>query len=65
MYNDLICLCNLFWGHMLSDMFHTNRKAVLDTLILTMVCTVYLIDLEIRLKAGVTGRLGMLTLLGT
>jgi hypothetical protein len=24
-YNDLICQYNLFWGHMLSDTFHTNR----------------------------------------
>jgi hypothetical protein len=33
-----------FWGgDMLSDMFHTNRKAILDTLILAMVRTDYLI----------------------
>jgi hypothetical protein len=41
-YNDLICPDNLSLGHMLCDVFHTNRQAVLDTLILTMVCTVYL-----------------------
>jgi hypothetical protein len=29
-YNDLICPYNLSLGHMLSDMFHTNRLAVLD-----------------------------------
>jgi hypothetical protein len=32
-----------FGGHMLSNMFHTNRKAVLDTLILAMARTIYLI----------------------
>ena len=42
-YNDLICSYNLSLGHMLSDMFHTNRYAVLYTLILTTGRTVYLI----------------------
>jgi hypothetical protein len=41
--NDLICPYNLALGHMLFDMFHTNREAVLDTLILTTGRTVYLI----------------------
>jgi hypothetical protein len=38
-YNDLICQYNLSLGHMLSDMFHINRFAVLGTLILTTVRT--------------------------
>jgi hypothetical protein len=42
-YNDLICPYNHSLSHMLSEMFHTNRKAVLDTLILTTVHSVYLI----------------------
>jgi hypothetical protein len=42
-YNDLICPYNLSLGNMLSDMFHTNRKAVLHTLILTTVRTVDII----------------------
>jgi hypothetical protein len=42
-YNYLICPYNLSLGHMLSDMFHTNRYAELDTLILTTGRTVYLI----------------------
>jgi hypothetical protein len=42
-YNDLIYPYNLSLGHMLSDMFHTNRSAVLDTRILTTGRTVYLI----------------------
>jgi hypothetical protein len=41
---------------MLSDVFYTNRYAVLDKLILIMVN-----DLEIGLTAAVTGRQGMLT----
>jgi hypothetical protein len=41
-YNDLDCQYNLPLGQMLSDMFHTNRSAVLDTLILTTVLNVYL-----------------------
>jgi hypothetical protein len=41
-YNDLICPYNLSLGHMLSDMFHTNQSAVLDTLIFTVVRSVYL-----------------------
>jgi hypothetical protein len=41
-YNDLVCQCNLSLGQMLSDVFHTNREAVLDTLILPLVSTFYL-----------------------
>jgi hypothetical protein len=41
-YNDLVCLYSLPLGQMLSDVFHTNRVAVFDTLILTTVKTVYL-----------------------
>jgi hypothetical protein len=44
-YNDLICSYNLSLGHMLSDMFHTNR----------------LLNLEIGFTEDVTGRQGMLT----
>jgi hypothetical protein len=40
-YNDLISSYNLSLGHMLSDMFHINRQAVLDTLILTTGRAVY------------------------
>jgi hypothetical protein len=32
----------LYKWQILSDMFHTNRQPILDTLILTTVCTVYL-----------------------
>ena len=42
-YNDLICPYNLSLGHMLSDVFHTHRKDVLYTLILTTGRTVDLI----------------------
>ena len=42
-YNNLICPYNLSLGNMLSDIFHINRYAVLDTLILTTVHSVYLI----------------------
>jgi hypothetical protein len=35
--------CNISLGHTLSDIFDTNRQAVLDTVILTTVPTVYLI----------------------
>jgi hypothetical protein len=40
--NDLVWQYNLHLGQLMSDVFHTNRKAVLDTLILTTVRTVYL-----------------------
>ena len=40
-YNDLVRSYNLSVGNMLSDAFHTNRSAVVDTLILTTVRTVY------------------------
>jgi hypothetical protein len=40
--NDLVCQYNLSLGQMLSDVFHTSREAILDTLILTTVRTVYL-----------------------
>jgi hypothetical protein len=42
-YNDLVYPYNLAFGHMLSDMFHTIRYAVLDTLTLTTIHTVYMI----------------------
>jgi hypothetical protein len=63
-YNDLVCPYNLPLSQMLSDVFHTNRWAVLDALILTTVCTVYLIW-KLGLTAGVTGQQGYLLPLGT
>jgi hypothetical protein len=42
-YNDLVCPFNLPFSHVLSGMFRANRWAVLDTLILITVRTVYLI----------------------
>jgi hypothetical protein len=42
-YNDVVCQYNLPLRQMLSGMFHTDRLAVLDTLILTMIGAVYLI----------------------
>jgi hypothetical protein len=41
-YNNLLCQYNLPLGKMLCDVFIITRLAILDTLILTMVCTVYL-----------------------
>jgi hypothetical protein len=41
-YKDLVCHCNLPLGQIPSDVFHTNRLAVLDTLILTTFRTVHM-----------------------
>jgi hypothetical protein len=41
-YNNLVCQYNLPLCQMLSDVSHTDRLAVLDTLILTTVRIVYL-----------------------
>jgi hypothetical protein len=43
---------------MLSDVFHNNRQAVLDTLILITVCTVYLT--ENRAHGGSFGQLQLI-----
>jgi hypothetical protein len=58
-YNDLIYPYNLSLGHMLFDMFHNNRLAVLDTDL--DYGSYHLPNLEKGLTAGVIDRQGMLT----
>jgi hypothetical protein len=60
-YNDLVYQYNLSLGHMLFDMFHTNRQAVLDSDL--EYGSYRLPNLEKGLTAGVIDRQGMPTLL--